>query len=298
MTVSSKYRGLLQVIFISPDEKRLRSGWRLLLQTLIMLILGILFTIPALAFATPLGGLANNLSLVANGLGILTSVWIARKFLDRRTFTSLGLAFQGKWLREIGIGILIAAVIMAIVFLVELGLGWLSIDGYLWQTVPAANLLAQLAVWLLMFIGVGYYEEVLSRGYHLQNLTEGLNLAWGLILSSAVFGLLHLGNPNATYISALGITAAGLFLAYGYIRTRALWLSIGLHIGWNFFEGVVFGFPVSGMETAQLIRHTISGPDWFTGGAFGPEGGAASILALAVGVILITLFTQKPADEQ
>jgi hypothetical protein len=298
MTVSSKYRGLLQVIFISPDEKRLRSGWRLLLQTLIMLILGILFTIPAQAFATPLGGLPNNLSLVANGLGILTSVWIARKFLDRRTFTSLGLAFQGKWLREIGIGILIAAVIMAIVFLVELSLGWLSIDGYLWQTVPAANLLAQLAVWLLMFIGVGYYEEVLSRGYHLQNLTEGLNLAWGLILSSAVFGLLHLGNPNATYISALGITAAGLFLAYGYIRTRALWLSIGLHIGWNFFEGVVFGFPVSGMETAQLIRHTISGPDWFTGGAFGPEGGAASILAMAVGVILITLFTQKPADEQ
>jgi hypothetical protein len=103
---------------------------------------------------------------------------------------------------------------------------------------------------------------------------------------------LHLGNPNATWVSAAGIFLAGLFLAYGYLTTKQLWLPIGLHIGWNFFEGVVFGFPVSGLDIYRLMRTTISGPDLWTGGAFGPEAGLVLLPGLLLGAALIFAYSR------
>ena len=90
----------------------------------------------------------------------------------------------------------------------------------------------------------------------------------------------------------MGIVLAGLFLALPYLLTRQLWLSIGLHIGWNFFEGVVFGFPVSGTDSFHLLRHTVSGPVLWTGGAFGPEAGLLVIPALIFGSLLVFAYTR------
>ena len=143
---------------------------------------------------------------------------------------------------------------------------------------------------------MGWNEELLSRGYQLQTIASGLNLFWGVIISSAVFGLLHLGNPNATWVSAAGIFFAGVYLAYGYIRTGQLWLSIGLHIGWNFFEGVVFGFPVSGLDIYALTRINVQGPELWTGGAFGPEAGLIVLPSLILGAFLIYLYTRRRAN--
>jgi membrane protease YdiL (CAAX protease family) len=146
---------------------------------------------------------------------------------------------------------------------------------------------------LLGFAVVGYQEELLSRGYHLQNIRDGMGLGWGLFLSSAIFALMHLGNPNVTWYTTLpGLLAAGYFLAFGWLRTRQLWLPIGLHIGWNFFEGTVFGFPVSGIDLLGLIRQTPTGPLSFTGGPFGPEAGLVLVPAMAVGVALVWLYTR------
>ncbi len=132
----------------------------------------------------------------------------------------------------------------------------------------------------------------MSRGYHLQTIASGTNLLWGLIVSSAIFGALHLANPHATWISAAGIFFAGLFLGYAYIRTGKLWLSIGLHIGWNFFEGVIFGYPVSGIDTYHLTRISVSGPGLWTGGAFGPEAGLILLPAIVLGAGLVYLYTR------
>ena len=148
-------------------------------------------------------------------------------------------------------------------------------------------------LFFVIFIFVGWNEELLSRGYHLQTIASGINLFWGVIISSAVFGLLHLGNPNATWISAAGIFFAGADLAYVYIRTRQLWLPIGLHIGWNFFEGVVFGFSVSGLDIYALTRIDVTGSVLWTGGAFGPEAGLIVLPALVLGGILIYWFTRS-----
>ena len=128
-------------------------------------------------------------------------------------------------------------------------------------------------------------------------LEEGTNTFWAVVLSSVVFGLAHIFNPNAGWISTLGIIAAGFFLAFGYLRTRQLWLPIGLHIGWNFFLGPVFGFPVSGLEPFHLLGLNVSGPDLITGGAFGPEAGLVGLVAQFFGVGLIWGYTRGREDN-
>jgi membrane protease YdiL (CAAX protease family) len=151
---------------------------------------------------------------------------------------------------------------------------------------------------LLLFVGVGFYEELLARGYLLRVLAEGLRfervrpqvaLLASVVLSSALFGLGHADNANATLVSSVNIAFAGAFLALPYLLTGRLALSIGLHIAWNLFQGPVYGFPVSGttVRGAQVLVLEQGGPSAWTGGPFGPEGGLLCLLLILLGSALI-----------
>jgi membrane protease YdiL (CAAX protease family) len=288
-------RSFIAKIFISSDEPRLRAGWRLLLQTLMMFLLAVILQSVIGIFFTP--GENGNVDLFLNQMLELvvftSSIYIARRFLDKRSFVSLGLQLNRQTATDILTGLAITFVMMGLIYLAEVAAGWLTFESFAWQDESAASVITGVLTFFVGFILVGWNEELLSRGYHLQTLVSGTNLFWGVVISSSLFGLAHLGNPNATWGSAAGIFFAGLFLAYGYLRTGQLWLSIGLHIGWNFFEGVIFGFPVSGMDIYRLIRHQIQGPEIWTGGAFGPEAGLIVLPALAIGSVLIYLYTQN-----
>ncbi|HLF01801.1 MAG TPA: CPBP family intramembrane glutamic endopeptidase, partial [Anaerolineales bacterium] len=179
-------------------------------------------------------------------------------------------------------GIVIAGLVMGAIFVTEWRLGWLKVEAAGWPAGPSGW--SELSVWFIIFVIVGWQEELLARGYWLQNIAEGLNLPLGVVLSSAMFALIHISNPNVSWIAITGLFFAGLFLASGYLFTRQLWLPIGLHIGWNFFEGNVFGFEVSGLETFRLIHTTVNGPEIWTGGMFGPEAGLIVIPAMILGV--------------
>jgi len=301
---SSNNRNLLKRIFISPDEMRLRAGWRLLIQTILMIVLFIITGI-FLAFFIQIffGGKINSqinlfLSQVIEFIVFLTSIYITRRFVDKRSFISLGLVPGRQAIIDLLAGIGITFLMMGMIYLIMLSAGWLKFEKFAWEVESVSSVLVSTLSFLLVFVFVGWNEELLSRGYHLQTLASGLNLVGGIVLSSAVFGLLHLGNPNATWISAAGIFLAGLFLAYGYVRTRQLWLSIGLHIGWNFFEGVVFGFPVSGLDIYPLTHIRIQGPELWTGGAFGPEAGLVVIPGLLLGSILINYYSRLTRKNQ
>lgn len=286
----------LKNIFISPGEPRLRSGWRLLCQFLIMffvitllapLMFGLAQVSPALAFL----GDQFLIGVIAYSL----SVYVARRWFDHRSFVSLGIEPTSNAARDIFAGVVIAGLIMGLIFLVELSLGWLDFQGLAALNAPT---LMGLGYWAFAFILVGWGEELLSRGYMLQNLEEGVGLNWAVFISSAIFGLLHAFNPDASIAAVLGILGAGYFLAYGYIRTRKLWLPIGLHIGWNFFEGPIFSFPVSGIETTRLLNHEVTGPALLTGGAFGPEAGLIVLPAMAIGAYLIYLYTKAFSNKK
>lgn len=287
-------RSILARIFLSPNEPRLRAGWRLLIQTILLIVLGAVLSI-ASSFLGPLNG-SLLWSQILNFLIITGSVYIARRWLDKRSFESLGLKLDKQTLLDILAGIGITFVQMGFIYILMLALGWLTFVGFAWEFDPIQVVVRSVITFFIVFIIVGWNEELLSRGYQLQTIASGFNLFWGVIISSAVFGLLHLGNPNATWVSAVGIFFAGVYLAYGYIRTGQLWLSIGLHIGWNFFEGVVFGFPVSGLDIYALTRIKVQGPELWTGGAFGPEAGLIVLPSLILGAFLIYLYTRMRTD--
>ena len=292
-------KSFFKTVFISPDEPRLRAGWRLLLQTLLIFVIGTGLGMLMFVFPFPIMELASNMlaNQVFELFAFAGSIYLARRLLDRRSFVSLGLRWNRDAIRDIFVGIGIAAAMMTLIFVIHWAVGWLTFESFTWQTREGGFVLEQTLVALLIFTLVGWNEELLSRGYHLQTIASGLNRFWGVLLSSAVFAVLHLANPNAAWNGAVGILLAGLFLAYGYLRTEQLWLPIGLHIGWNFFEGVVFGFPVSGLNTFSLIQIDVAGPTFLTGGAFGPEAGLVLLPGLLLGTALIWLYTGSGESE-
>ena len=298
-----KNRSSLENIFLSPDEPRLRAGWRLLLQTILLLFLGGCLSIClgiALLVADPslidrLASLPPEyllLGVVAETIAVTVSVFLARRFLDKRSIESLGLNLNIWTLLDILAGIGITLLQMGLIYLIMSGFGWITFQGFAWQFDPINVVIRNTFLFLLIFILVGWNEELLCRGYQLQTIASGTNLFWGVILSSAIFGILHIFNPGANWASTLGIFLAGLFFAYAYVCTRQLWLPIGMHLGWNFFEGVVFGFPVSGLDIYPLTRIEVHGPELWTGGAFGPEAGLIVIPALIVGASLVYLYSR------
>ncbi|MFL7869632.1 MAG: lysostaphin resistance A-like protein [Anaerolineales bacterium] len=292
----SPQRTFLQTIFLSPNEPRLRAGWRLAIHTIGYNLLLFCIALPASIPILLLGISPDNLLLneAIALFAIAPSVFLARHFLDKRSLTSLGLKLD-VWLPlDILAGILIAFLMMGLIFLIEWWLGWASFEGFAWQTDMVSTVIQNTLLYLGIFILVGWNEELLFRGYRLQNIAEGLTPVWGVLLSSLWFGIAHLANPNteAKFFVATGIFLAGVFLAYGYISTKQLWLSIGLHIGWNFFEGVGFGFPVSGLDIYHLTRISVSGPELWTGGPFGPEAGLVLLPGLLLGAALIFIYAR------
>jgi uncharacterized protein len=285
---------------LSPTERRLRVGWRLVLHGLFVLGLTLplaLFAAVAIVlmqlFIQDIQGLSTWIGSLASGAAFFLATFLARRVLDRRSFLSLGFGFDRHTLPDLIIGFLIPLPMIALAFGLESSMGWVRWESWAWQSLTAAQVVIGLAGGLAMFAVVGLTEETLSRGYHLQNLAEAIGLPRAWLLSSIIFAALHVFNPGFSLQAGIGLVLAGLFLATGWIRTGRLWLSIGLHLGWNFFEGTVFGFAVSGLDLFRLMRHRIDGPQWVTGGGFGPEAGAVVLPSLLLGSALVWLYTRQ-----
>ena len=305
----SAARGILRMIgwiFWNRRQQRLRTGWRLLGQLSLfgglVVLAGLLFVALrdlVFRFVSPFGSTVHavllSLEVTVNWLLLLASLWVAARLLDRRPFRAFGFHLNQQWWADFGFGLLLGALLMAGIFLAEYALGWVKVSGY--RQTSFHSFAAGLFFYAAQYIAVGIQEETLTRGYWLRNLAEGLHLPrWGArtalwlayLLTSAVFGFLHLGNPNASLVSTLNLILAGFMLGLPYVLTGQLAVSIGLHITWNFFQGVVFGLPVSGLQadTSFLVIQQAGPPVW-TGGSFGPEAGLIGLLAMLAGAVFI-----------
>lgn len=292
--------------FISPDG-RLRNGWRFLIAVFIFLASEILAD--KIAFAISHSHDMNfdawfrpiHLAL------LLTAFSLMVKYVDRTPgspLTAQGLGTSGPWLKDLALGLLIGFGLVSI-GVIAIGLfGELSFKFEISDRTIGSALLV---VWVLATAAM--LEEVTFRGYPFQRLADGLNsidssigMPFGssaIVVLSMLFGAVHLRNPHATLLGAANTALIGVFFAIAYLRTRALWMSFGAHLGWNFSLGMLYGLPVSGITSFGVIVHgRARGPYLLTGGDYGLEASATGTAVILLGIfLLVALVPRRVPDE-
>lgn len=271
---------------MSAGTERARGG-RVLQFPLTRIALGVLFVVPPVvlvrvaADAIGANGLAANLAAAA-------AAWAAYavyvRVVERRQVSELGAAGAGV---EVGLGLAAGALLFGLVFLalwllgaasLGPGEGWGALSGHIAAALAAA-----------------VTEEIIFRGVLFRILSSWAGDAIALAVSAGLFGAVHAFNDGATAVSTLAIALeAGVLLVAAYLVTRRLWLPIGLHAGWNFTEGGLFGASVSGGRAHGLLASRFDGPDLLTGGRFGPEASVvAVVLCLAAAIALFALARRR-----
>jgi uncharacterized protein len=210
---------------------------------------------------------------------VLGTTVLFRKYIDHRSVRSMGFDFQGR-IKDMFAGGAAGGGLLLAGFLILLVTPYFKIES---MNANAGYLIAYFVT--LSFAAMN--EEIVFRGYILNNIMEKNNPYLALFISSLLFALLHTGNPNMTLIAFINLILAGLLLGIYYIHKKNLWFPFGMHLAWNFFQGPVLGFQVSGLKIKSMTQLSDTAPEWLTGGKFGFEG---SILLTALMMVLVVLL--------
>jgi uncharacterized protein len=287
-------------VFWNDVERRLRLPWRLAGFVVVVILLQMAASAAGLRIGPRelARGSSAALRVSLTVLAMLTiATLVAVRLFDRRPVRELGIVPGPGFWGDLAFGLALGSVLMTLIFAVESLAGWVRIDAVAYTRAPGEAFRG--AFWRMagVFACVGFYEELVSRGYLLRTMAQGFvgrrlrapyALAIAVALSSLLFALGHVNNPNASLVSTVNIVFAGIVLALPYVLTGRLAASIGFHITWNFFQSTVYGFPTSGFESPASALLIVQGgsPRW-TGGAFGPEAGLLGLLALVLAAAAI-----------
>lgn len=230
-------------------------------------------------------GVLSPTGIIGAGLQLITviiAVFVSQKVARGRFILDLGLRWYKSLPLDVLMGLFLAPILFALIMFIGQATGLIvGVNG------PNFNWV-QLILWLIIFLFAAIAEELVVRGYILQTLNQGFGGIAAVVGSSLFWGLVHLFNPNSTIVGAINVTFFGLIFAYAYYLTGHLWLPIAFHFSWNFSEGAIFGFPVSGIEMPEpILRPFVDAPEALMGGRFGPEGGMIGILAVFVAGVII-----------
>jgi len=223
-------------------------------------------------------------------LGSFCALWLATKFIDRKPLMSIGLSVKDK-ANEMLVGLGFALAFIGGLFLLLWLLGAITITGYVGFK-PGVFFVS-----MMLFLAA-FDEELIFRGYILNSMMDSSSRWVALAGSSALFALMHAGNPSvwSNWVPMTELFAAGFILGISYTFTKNLWFPTFFHFGWNFFQGL-FGFEISGInvDSWKMISHENTGnvPDIISGGAFGIEG---SVITLSC-TIICTYFIYKYYNE-
>ena len=257
-------------------------------------LIGSLATVPLFLALRNIPLFSNNKDLLSLLITLFSFVFISLlvffrvKVIEKRSLSSIGFN-KNNWLKKYSLGFLIGLAMMSIIVLILLPFGYITVDKNPIQPV-GVSAIASVLVILFGWIIQGATEEIVTRGWLLNVLSTKYNIGVGLLISSTLFGLMHLTNPNVNYIAVINIILVGLFYGLYVIKTNDLWAVCGMHSAWNFAQGNIFGFKVSGLDVSvgSLIDLNLVGSDFVTGGIFGPEAGitATFILLASIGILL------------
>jgi len=211
--------------------------------------------------------------------GTLFTVWLFQKYINREPFSSIGIEFSG-YKNDFIFGLLIGSGLIVMGFSILIIFNFISVSSLQFSFIDQL-------FYLCLFAVVSLNEEIAMRGYILQNLSSSFNKYIALAMSSLVFMIMHIGNPNMSAIPLFNLFLAGLFLGIYCIHRKNLWFPIGAHFTWNYFQGPVLGFEVSGNEVNSLFIQRLDGSDLITGGQFGFEGSIILTTFMIIGIIYL-----------
>ena len=272
---------VLSSILAGPDG-RMRLGWRLIL----FLTLTLSIAVPVIFLDGYLSGTPTEIGASVGFLlgSILAGWWLLTR--DKRGFSALGFYFSSdatkESIRGLALGIGIGVVVITAIFLLG-GVRWTpesgTISGWLLGAFSA----------LAFFTIPAAMEEAVVRGYAFQAVVESWGVGAALTITAIIFGALHYGNPDFGWVPLVNITLAGVLLGVVYLKTLSLWWATGVHLGWNWTLGYLADVPVSGLELmdAPYYEGHPVGPEWLSGGGFGPEASLIAAVVLLLASILL-----------
>ena len=299
---------------LARQGQRLTPWWGVLPLGIVMIFGSWLFAFPVAVveialFGLPgsdtyvarpplLAGLFLGLNLAISFGAIILLVWLWVRFYERRSFATLGFERKNalfQYARGLIIGLL--------AFTTTIGLmapfGYVSVEASDPTRVGLAALGGVILVFLPGWLIQGAAEEILTRGWMLPALGARYRPWVGILISSIFFGIMHALNPNLTALSMINLILYGAFAAMYALREESLWGICAFHSIWNWTQGNLFGMPVSGQDQdlvgnpGTIFNLMETGPDWFTGGAFGPEGGLVTTIVLVLSMLIIVFWPKQ-----
>jgi membrane protease YdiL (CAAX protease family) len=284
--------------FFYTTAGTLRAPWRLLLfavafiaSTMVVQSFFVLLVTALFSAGSP----GTTASYFMQAAAALLATWFCLVAVEKKPWSEVGLHARALEPRRLLLALTVGGGAIAI------AIGVLVIAGWLDQEPGTANDWgAALLRMALILVPAAFSEELITRGYVLTALKDGLSWRWAVIITSVAFGLLHLTNPGASAQSVLVVALAGGFLAVVRIVTDSLYAAWAAHFAWNWVMAAIFHVPVSGFAFGYpAYRYVDAGPDWATGGGWGPEIGVPACLMMIVGTVLVARVgaRSRRADE-
>ena len=271
----------------------LRAPWRIILFVIVTAIVSrVLFSLAAAAVGASWasGILGSSLVMAAS---LLAAHLVMLRWIDRRPWSSVWMGREAARRTPLAAGLVLGVLAIGAPTALLLAAGWLHLEG-----APAGSWLGTAAWMTIVLAPAALWEELLFRGYLMSALRDGLGTAAALCLTSAAFGLVHLSNPGADVRSTLLVALAGVFLGGIVLATGSLYAAWLAHWAWNWTMAVLFHVAVSGNPfPTPDYRVVDAGPDWVTGGAWGPEGGAGAALGMAGTFALLMLRRRRRTER-
>ncbi|MBS5316995.1 MAG: CPBP family intramembrane metalloprotease [Clostridiales bacterium] len=293
----------MKKLFIGPDGC-IRSGWQMILLYLAMniaqlaiimpinIILGIIIGIQSIrgdvsgieAFLTSYA--YQSITIALCNLISIVAIIILFKVMNRKTTENMGLTPVKRDYKDLLIGLLLGAASITLIIGINYIMGDTRFNG--------VHITWDLLVGLILFISVGFVEEILVRGCFQHIIYYRHGIAWAIIIPSLIFSVMHFLNPNISYIATLNIALVGIVFGIMTYKSGNLWMAIGYHITWNYFQGNIFNIEVSGSAYGRgLIKSIRVEDNLLNGGAFGIEGGLICTLLLIITIIYFGFFYKK-----
>ncbi|MEL7004757.1 MAG: type II CAAX endopeptidase family protein [Bacteroidota bacterium] len=295
----------IRSIFWNKSENRIRAFFRILILIL-----------SASVFVSIIALIADNFDELSEKsflnflimLAILASIYFVGRYVDKRKWGDFGISILP--VKQFVYGSFLGSLLVIIIFFVQYLLGWLMLNEIHFNKFPSAAFSLVFAGQVFRYLCGSIFEEAFSRGYLLLNIAEGLfgkiskqkAVTMAYIITSSIFGLLHLVNDHASWLSSINLILIGLLFGWTVVKIGKLHFAIGLHAFWNIFQNNVFGFANSGKKPiVSFYSFDNSGSSLWTGGEFGIEGGLICTIIVLLTLILMSyreVFRNKKLNQK